>query len=423
MDWHDVLSRALAELAGTSQRLVRYSCTETIERAYYSEPAGKKMGTHALSEAPAGSCDGKAFSTDGHLRLETEDRLRLAVTVGDSGQIQSWAAASRFDSRSVMDIVPQGPISTGASGTSLVDIFENPGAKYSFIGRKSEGLRIVFEYAYDVPLAASHNRVTAGTEWRKTAYHGSFEIDAASAELVRLVTESDPLPPDTKMCRFKTGADYHYLQIGTGQFLVPSRSTFDTLGPNGNETRSVTTFSACHEYAAESSVSFAEAAPATDEEIAAKPAVPLPPGLSLTVALMEPIDLRSAAAGDAVAGKVTKAVRAPESNAILVDAGAILHGRITQMQRRLTASQFAFAIFFETIEQRGGVSPVAIELDRELRAEQASTKSGLARRGTEFSLPAPAAPGDTGGWFAVSAATGGYVVAAGSESKWVTVAK
>jgi hypothetical protein len=421
-EWSETLSRALAKLAGTSQRLLKYSCIETIERAYYTEPAVKKLGPHALSEASVESCDGKEFSKDGHLNLETEDRLRLAVAVASNRQIQSWAAANRFDSRPLNEIVPEGPMTTAASGTMLVDVFENPGAKYRFIGRRNEGSRVVFEYEFEVPLAFSSSEVRAGTGWEKTAYHGTFQIDAASAELVRLASETDPLPLETKMCRFRTDTDYRYLQIGDGRFLMPGRSEFNTLGQDAHETRSVTTFSACHEYVAESTVVFNQEAPDVDAKVTPKAAAPLPPGLSLTVALLEPIDMRTAAAGDAVAGKVTKAVRAPGSSQVLVDAGAILHGRITQMQHRYSTSQFAFAILYETLEQRDAVSPVAMELDRELKAEE-HTRNGLARRGSEFSLHAPSAPGDAGSWFAVPAVSGGYVVAAGFESKWVTVVK
>jgi hypothetical protein len=422
-EWSAILSRALAKLAGASKRLLKYSCLETIERTYYTERPARKLGARAMSEAPAESCDEKDFSEDGHLTPDVEDRLRLAVAVAGDKEIHSWAAANRFDSRSVFEIIPTGPMSTGAFGSSVVDIFENVGVRYSFIGWKSEGSRDIFEYAFEVPFEASYSQVRAGTEWIKTSYHGSFEIDAATAELVRLISETDPLPLETKMCRFRTDTTYHYMRIGDGQFLMPGRSGFDVLRPDGNETRSVTTFSACHEYVAESSVVFDEEAPAANRKVTPKTAAPLPSGLSLTVALLEPIDMRTAAAGDAVAGKVTKAVRAPGSNEILVDAGAVLHGRITAMQHRYSASQFAFAIRYETLEQRGAVSPVAIELDRELKAEQAQARNGFASRGSEFSLPAPTAAGEAGSWFTVPAARGGNVMAASSESKWITVAK
>jgi hypothetical protein len=44
-----VLARTLAKFAGTSQRLLKYSCLETIERSYFTDPAAKKLGAHALT--------------------------------------------------------------------------------------------------------------------------------------------------------------------------------------------------------------------------------------------------------------------------------------------------------------------------------------------------------------------------------------
>ena len=49
----------------------------------------------------------------------------------------------------------------------------------------------------------------------------------------------------------------------------------------------------------------------------------LPLGLKLTMALLRPIDLRSAAAGDQVSAKVTGSVRASGSKEVLVPAEAI----------------------------------------------------------------------------------------------------
>jgi hypothetical protein len=281
-------------------------------------------------------------------------------------------------------MIPNGPMSTGAFGSALVDIFENTGARYTFTGGKSEGPRNLFEYAFEVPFEASHSSVRAGDEWIKTGYRGSFQLDAATSDLKRLTVETDQLPLETKMCRHRTVTDYHYAPIGDGHFLIPLKSGFDVLKPDGDETRSVTTFSACHEYAAESSVVFGEEGPSASATVTPKAAAPLPPGISLTLALLEPIDTRTAAAGDAVSAKVTKAVRAPGSDQILVDAGAVAHGRITQMEHQYKSSQFLFAIRYETLEQRGAVSPLSIQLDRELKAEQVRGRSGLAIRARSF---------------------------------------
>lgn len=259
--------------------------------------------------------------------------------------------------------------------------------------------------------------------WITTGYHGWFEIDATSGNLARLTRETDATPPETKMCRNRTATTYGYARIGDSEFLLPSQSEFDVLRRDGGETRSVTTFANCREYAAESSLSFDEQGPAVPTGAAPKQAAPVPPGVSLTLALVAPIDTGTAAAGDAVSAKVTKAVRAPGANEILVDAGATVHGRITQMRHQYSASQFQFAIRYETIEQRGAVAPLAIELERELKGERTHGGDGLAKRGTEFTLPAPSQPADTGSWFAVPAGAGRFIVPAGSESKWITVAQ
>jgi hypothetical protein len=416
-----LLARALAKLAGTRRQLVKYTCIETIERSYYSA-AATKMSTDATSEAPHQSCSGLAFSTDGHLTLNAEDRLRLEVAVADGKEMDSWASANSFDSRSIHDVVSTGPTSTGAFGTALVDVFENRGAHYTFLGQMNRDSRVVFAYSFDVPEGASHSFVKLANGWDKTAYHGSFEIDASTAELTRLVTETADLPAEAKACRYRTSTDYHYQPIGDGQYLIPLKSDFDVLLPNDSEDRSAIVFSGCHEYRAESSIILDGEAPLAATQATPKSAPPLPPGISLTLVLVNPIDTRTAAAGDAITAKVAKAVRASGSDDVLVAAGAVAHGRILQMRHEIGSGQFLISIYFETLEQNGAVGPLAVRSDRELKAEQAQAKGRFASRGTEFGLPPAASAGETGSWFTLSAMDGRAILAAGFESKWITVA-
>jgi hypothetical protein len=415
-----LLTRALARLSGTNRQLLKYTCLETIDRSYLSAST-TKPGSDVMTEAPRESCDGRSFGDPGGLTLEAEDRLRLEVAVADGKEIDSWASASTFDSRSIHDVVSTGPTATGAFGTALVDIFENPGAHFTFLSQKSDGSRVVFVYSFDVPLAASNYRVHAAAEWRKTAYHGTFEVDAATAELTRLVSETADLPTEARACRYRTSTDYHYQAIGDGRFLIPLHSDFNVLLPNGNEDRSAVVFSGCHEYQAESSLHFnpEESLPASKS--GPKSAAPLPAGLDLTLALANALDTRTAAAGDAITAKVTKAVRAPGSDAILVAAGAVAHGRILQMRQELETGHYLIAIRYDTLEQNGTVVPLTVRLDRELKAEQAQSRNRLSSRGAEFSLPSPGV--EPGTWFTLAPVDGHATVAAGSETKWITVAK
>jgi len=396
-----LLDRARQKIASTTRRLLKCTCLETIERSYY-EPS-EKVNAKVMTEAPPNSCNAKEFGGNGPLSLEAKDRLRLGVTVLGDKEIYSWAAASRFDSRSVFQIVSSGPIHMGSFGTYLPDVFENPGTKITFTGKKNEGSGEVFEYTFEIPATASHYSVGTEKAWRITGYHGSFQIYSATAELARLVDETEQLPPEAGMCRARSRYEYHSMLIGDDEFLIPRVSRVDTLSGNANETSSIMTFSDCREYTAESSLRFdAEELAATVKPGSQVPAR-LPPGLSLTLALLERIDPTTAAAGDAVSAKVSTAVRAPHSNQILVPAGAIAHGRILLMQHQYSSSRFVISIRFETLEANGVVTPLSLQWDRELKTEKGRPQNTLRSRSEEFSLPPPQT-GETGGVFSVSAA-------------------
>jgi hypothetical protein len=414
-----LLDQAREKIARTTQRLLKCTCLETIERTYYTLPA-KKVNANVMTEAPATSCDGKEFGKSGPLTLDAKDRLRLDVVVAENKEAYSWAAANRFDSRSVFEMVSNGPIGTGSFGTYLVDIFENPGTQFKFTAQKRQGAAQVFEYAFEVPAQDSHYDVRGDTEWKVTGYHGSFEIYSATAELARLVVETAQLPPDARMCRARTSIDYHYMLIGDDEFLIPRQSQLKTLSGNANETSSITTFSGCHEYTAESSLQFEAPESAAMVRPIPQPPAPLPPGLSVTLALLGAIDPRSAAAGDAISAKVSQSVRAPHSQQILLPAGATAHGRILQMRHQYSSSQFLISIRFDTIEVNGVATPLFLQWDREWKAQKASAQNGLRGRGPEFSLPPPST-GESGGFFSLPAFRAGSVLPAGFKSKWITV--
>jgi hypothetical protein len=208
--------------------------------------------------------------------------------------------------------------------------------------------------------------------------------------------------------------------IGDEAFLIPRRSVLETLSGKESATSSVSTFSGCHEYTAESSLRFDGQDSAGEAKTDSRTITPLPPGLSLTLALVDPVDSDTAAAGDAVLAKVSEAVRAPHSRRILVPADALAHGRILQMRYQYSSQQFLILIRFETLETRGVLTPLSLKLNGELKAEKAWRQNELRNRGTEFSLPSPA-PGEAGGLFTTPATNGRYVIPVGFTSKWTTV--
>lgn len=397
-----ILDRAIENVLNTTQRLPRYMCTETINREYF-EPAQALGGKEV--------CSAGALNNFSKLATASTDRIRLDVAVAEGGEIDSWPAASKFDTRNIDEIVTTGPISTGAFGVNLMQVFENEGAKYQFTGVKTEAGVRSFLFHYSVGLETSHFMVKMmdGTRW-KTPYSGDFEIVATTAELARLSIETDRLSPDTGMCRAQTTNFYHHVKVGSGEFLIPIRSILRTIRPDGSATESVTTFSACHEYGAESTIRFdaddAPPAEASQKAAAERAAAALPWGTELVLKLESAIDTETVAAGDIVWATVAQPVRNPKSKQIALPAGTRVRGRIMQVTHYISEDRgFDISIVFDRYEIQGATGPFGAILK--------PAKVRVA--GTDVVLRAV----DSGGLLTVRTKAPKAVLPQGFESKWI----
>ena len=81
------------------------------------------------------------------LNTNTSNRrvhLSLEVAVSEGHEIYAWPGATRFDTRDVDEIIRQGPIGTGAFGTHLIGVFDNPSVDFHYVGEKPDGNRTVW---------------------------------------------------------------------------------------------------------------------------------------------------------------------------------------------------------------------------------------------------------------------------------------
>jgi len=409
-----VLDAAKARLKAMAQRLEEYVCVETINRSYYRRVTPLPPPAHAESE-----CEGAAPETvRDSLKLESTDRARLEVTVSQGRELHSWPGATRFDTRNVDDLIRDGPISTGSFGAFLASIFDRPGVTFQYTGAKNSGQGAIFEYHYRVARAASKYEVKVGTAWVPVAYEGEFSINSRSIELERLTIRASDPPPDAAFCAASTTIDYQSARIGDGDVLLPRQAQLEVFRKNGQESRNITTFGACREYHAESELVFDVPA---DSEAAASPRaggrvrVALPLGLSVTLALESAIDTDTASAGDPIAAKVVKAVRRPGTSEELLPAGSIVRGRIRRVEHHLLPEPyFLIAISFNRVEAHGTVSGFVArsdadpELAKSLGANLEVRDSGIWYWGV--------------GTFLFPTSKAHYVIPAGFESKWFTLA-
>jgi hypothetical protein len=410
-DPNAVLEQARSRLQATSRRLQRYVCVETVNRSYYRRATPVDA---PASPDPPSACTAQP---SGPSRvLDSTDRVHLEVTVSAGRELHSWPGATRFDSRDVDDLIRNGPVATGSFGAYLSSIFDHDGVTFHFTTERQTDGKAVFEYHYQVPVEASHFEVRTGSGWRTVAYEGEFQIRPDSLDLERLTIRADHPPDDAAFCRAFSTLDYTVSRIGDGEVLLPRQAQLEIVHRNGQESTNFTTFDNCREYQAESEVVFdaptdaAAAAPRTE-----RGRVSLPIGLPVTLALMSPIDTATAAAGDEISAKVVKPVRRPGSKDDLIPVGAVVHGRIRRVERHLLPTPyFKIALAFNRVDVQGSVSAFVArsEADPELAKE----------------LGASLALRDTGIWywgvgtFLFPSSKLHYVVPAGYESKWFTLA-
>ena len=257
------LVRARDMLAGRDRHLPDYTCLQTVERRYLKR---------RHPEEPPPSCGQLHALPGSEWKLELSDRLRLEIKASEGKEIGSWKG-SRFTDSDVFKLTAGGPYSTGMLGSWITDIFLNGGATYQYLGADA--------YRYQVPLAASHYLIKAGSQWVTAPFSGAFWLDPNSADLKRLLVEADSLPPETNTCYVNTSVRYEWTQVGAGKFLLPSQSDMRILMRNGREDQTTAVYSGCREYLGESTIRFDEAPAAGPDRAPAAETTPLPPGLHL----------------------------------------------------------------------------------------------------------------------------------------------
>ncbi len=423
-DPDEVLLRARDKIIDRTERLPNYTCVQTVDRKYFKV---KKP------QFPVLSCDdmsARKSKKTSLLKLEATERLRLDVKVSGGTEIGAWAGASHFQDGNVMKLI-KGPFGTGGFGTFLTDIFTGVSIPFYFEGEepvnlikmnslKMDSLKL-FRYRFEVTREASHYMVHAGGEWVYTGYDGDVWIDPQSSELRRLRVRTAELPEETNACESTTNVEYATMHIGTGDFLLPERSTLHFLMRDMGESDVATTYSGCHQYHAESNL-VTDPSEAAGESKAAPAPISIPAGLGVKLTLAQPIDTDHAAAGDVVVATVSEAVRDPNSGEVVIPNGSTVRGRIVIMQHLLgTPRSFTIAIQLETVEIKGVSSPLYAM--RPLDSEPWTTRGTLEKRERTrpIFLPPPGQSRRVSN-FSFFTKANHYVMPRGYETKWITVA-
>jgi hypothetical protein len=415
----DLLQRVTKKVLETVGRLPKYMCTQTIDRSQYEPaagPAGHSCDIPATVDAPMEVSLG--VEKRKALRLTTSDRLRLDVAVSAGREMYSWVGESRFEDRSLFQLVRTGALSTGSFASLLMVVFRDDEASFSYKGEITEAGRQLADFEFRVPVQSSHYIYSGAGNRVTTGYYGDILVDPKSADLIRLAVHTEGLPPETGSCEASTTLDYSRVRLNGAEFLLPNRGQLHILDANGMELENGTAYSGCHEFLGESTLRF-DAAPEADAAAgkAAAAANELPGGLPFTIALSNNIDVTAAAAGDKMSATLTAAIRDAKGQ-ILVPKGAAITARIVQIRRfYVPEPSLRLVLKLETVDIAGTPRPLAAAPDSRAPAFS-NSKATLQRRYNQVTLdnqdPQAAV-------IVFWNARGTFVQSGDFESKWLTV--
>lgn len=411
-DPKELLLRVRANLMGTIERLPRYTCTLTIDRAQYeSDPLHR-----------AASCDdllGQRNKGPVGPRLSETDRLRLDVAIAATNEIYSWVGEDRFGDRDLFDLVRQGAVQTGSFSTFLTSIFSGGAASFSYNGDTALDGRPLVEFGFQVPREKSNYVFGNRREHVTAGYEGTFLADPKTGDLVRLVVRTSELPAEVGSCQATTTLEDTRVHLNDSDFLLPREARLDILNTDGAELRNRTVYSSCHEFQGVSTVRFDEppeaAAPPADKASTTRP-FGLPAGLAFKVVFTQAIDAAAAAAGDRIKAKLSSVIR-DASSQVLAPEGSEIAARILKLERfEGPPSSLKIIVKLETLTVGGSAHPFHATMNSAGPRFQKDT--GLERR-------VPLGSFDTlddlgGGMFEFRDAKANFVVRSGLESTWTT---
>jgi hypothetical protein len=355
-----VLTRAIQKTLASARQIPNYTCVETVSRYYYAPLAVllPRDCTVLLEQR-------RHPTPDLVLRLYSSDRLRLDVTMANRGEIYSWPGASRFEDAGIDQVVRHGPISTGSFG-GIVDVVFKGDVKTFLFGRTiTAGDRTLMEYSFQVAQPGSHYTMRAGNSWVRVAYSGTLQVDAETADVVRMTITTGDLPPATGACNSTTTMDIARVQIGGGQSLLPAQARQRFVYRNAEETENTTSFTNCREFRGESTVTFSpDSRTATDERTksASEGVLPLPTGLRFSFGLTASIPTDTAAAGDPFSGRLSDAIR-DRGGKLVAPKGAVVDGRLLRVQSFFRPPQVVVVLRPEALWIHGARVPLSAERD------------------------------------------------------------
>ena len=267
-------------------------------------------------------------------RMELEDTLRLEVARVGGRELFSFPGERTFGEKPLRALVDDGLTADGLFASFAHDLFATSIPAISYAGESGlspMGGHVV-QYNFRFPLLLSHYTLTTVAGSANVAWSGSFSAETDDLELLRLRVQADDIPVQLGLSSVVTEIEYGKHRLDTGAVQLPQTAVVSTTYTTGVMDVNHTEFSQCRAFSAESTLSFADPAPAETSPLKITPReAALPENLTIPLRLNAPIEFDQAAIGDPISATVDANIT--QHGRRWLEKGATVSGRIRRLEQ------------------------------------------------------------------------------------------
>jgi hypothetical protein len=329
-----LLSRIKTHMKDQIARLPNCTCLETISRF------------HKESEASS--------------KLKSLDTVRLEVVYTNGREWYGSPGARNLSEGNPAAFIGAGMIANGLFGITLHNLFVASPATFTYQGEDPlEGRRAV-KYDFRLPRTQLNLEISIPVGRGTVGEQGSFWADPVTLDILRVTSRVTEIPPGLPLSSAEYTVNYAHTRINEFDALMAQQADLDMLLDSGVEDYDRFDFTHCRAFQSHSEIRF----DAPDPDAASPAALALSGGATprevevrLPALLQVAIRLTSVitdqdAVGNLIEARIAGDVRS--KGRLLIEDGALVHGRIRLLNRYPELGHFAVGLEFTEVQTRDG---------------------------------------------------------------------
>jgi hypothetical protein len=280
------------------------------------------------------------------------DTVRVEVAYLGGHELYSWPGEGKFSDVPLTQMVAVGLVSDGDFAVHAHNIFVAGMGTEKFAGEEQRNGRKLWRWNYAISSYSSGWTVQHSGVHQTVGSEGSYWIDSETLDLVRMDTHATDFMSSFPLKSVVSTVNYARVRIGEQEALLPVEAELHTVTKEGTESRNLTRYSNCRQYAGQSTISFGEV-PEVVAPVAAQAKRSdegLPAGLTLKIRLAADLILAQGAVGTLVEGTLDAPLR--HGGKELAPKGAAVRGRVRLLSRDI--EEFAeLGLVFDELDVEG----------------------------------------------------------------------